>query len=327
MTPKSVGVIIPAFNVASCIKVAIDSALSQTLAPREIIVVDDASTDETPSIVAEIAQDHSSVRLIRLPTNRGAAAARNAGLNNCSSDWIALLDADDRYLPHRLEYLVTAAEQAGLDMAADNFYKYDVVADQMVDVAIPSEMVGACMQLDRYDFVRNCMTNMGGAVDLGLLKPILRRGFVEQWRLRYPDNIRHGEDFVFYLTALVHRAKFAVFPEPHYVYTQRLGTLSGKHSGLTRTRVDLSEIEAESRKLATSQLANGDPELAELLNARADRLRAARKFFAFRTAVTEGDWMQAARRALADKEVRSSASEALEFKLRKHWRNLLHPTR
>ncbi len=327
MTPKSVGVIIPAFNVASCIRIAIDSALSQTLAPREIIVVDDASTDETPSIVADLAARHQSVRLVRLPANRGAAAARNAGLDNCSSDWIAILDADDRYLPGRLEYLVTAAEEARLDMAADNFYKYDVVANQIVDVAIPPEMIGTCMQLDRYEFVRNCMTNMGGAVDLGLLKPILRRSFIEQWRLRYPADSRHGEDFIFYLTALVHQAKFAVFPEPHYIYTQRLGTLSGKHSGLTRTMVDLSEIEAESRKIAASQLTNGDPELAQLLNARADRLRAAKKFFAFRTAVTEGDWMQAARRALADKEVRSSASEALEHKLRKHWRNLLHPSR
>ncbi len=326
MMSKSISVIIPAFNVASCISTAIHSALSQSLAPLEIIVVDDASTDATASIVAAIARAHKSVRLLHMPLNRGAAAARNVGLDHCSSDWIAILDSDDRYLPQRLEYLVAAAEEAQLDMAADNFYYYDASAKQIVGVALPPGMIGACLPLDRYDFVRNCMTNMAGAVDLGLLKPILRRSFVERFSLRYLDDIRHGEDFIFYLTALVHGAKFAVFPEPHYVYTQRWGSVSGRHSALTRTRVDLSEIEAESRRIASSRLTENDPELAGLLNLRADRIRAAKKFFAFRTAVTEGHWIQAAHHAFADREVRSCASEALEYKLRKRWRSLLNPS-
>lgn len=113
MMSKSVSVIIPAFNVASCISTAIHSALSQSLAPLEIIVVDDASTDDTASIVADIARDHRTVRLIQMPLNRGAAAARNVGLENCSSDWIAILDSDDRYLPQRLAYLVAAAGRSG----------------------------------------------------------------------------------------------------------------------------------------------------------------------------------------------------------------------
>ena len=327
MMPKTVAVIIPAFNVASCISAAIHSALSQSIAPREIIVVDDASTDDTASIVANLAREHKSIRLIQMPVNKGAAAARNVGLNNCSSDWIAVLDSDDRYLPHRLEYLVTAAEDSQLDLAADNFYKYDAFANQIVGVAIPSQMVGTSLLLDRYDFVRNCMTSMAGAVDLGLLKPIMRRSFVERFALRYREDIRHGEDFIFYLTALVYRGKFALFPEPHYVYTQRLGSVSGKHSALTRTRVDLIEIETESRKIAASHLTESDPQLAQLLNLRADRLRAAKKFFAFRTALTEGHWIKATHQALADKEVRSCASQALEHKLKKRWRGLLDANR
>lgn len=325
--PKSISVIIPAFNVAGCISTAIHSALSQSLAPVEIIVVDDASTDDTAAVVADIARDHPSVRLIQMPLNRGAATARNMGLESCSSEWVAILDSDDRYLPQRLEYLVAAAEEAQLDLAADNFYNYDVVANKIVGIAIPPETIGACLTLDRYSFVRNCMTNMAGAVDLGLLKPILRRSFVEAARLRYPEDIRHGEDFIFYLTALVHRAKFAVFPEAHYVYTQRLGSVSGKHSSLTRTKVDLSEVEAESRRIAASQLVDNDPQLAQLLNLRGDRMRAAKKFFAFRTAVTEGQWIQAACRVFADNEVRRCASQALEYKFKKRWRNLLHPGR
>lgn len=322
MMPKSVSVIIPAFNVATCIGTAIHSALSQSLTPREIIVVDDASTDDTSSIVAEIARVHKIVRLMQMPFNRGAAAARNVGLKNCSSEWIAILDSDDRYLPRRLEYLVAAAEEAQLDLAADNYYNYDVCADRIIDVAIPAAMIGTSLPLDRYDFVRHCMTNMAGAVDFGLLKPVLRRSFVERIGLRYREDIRHGEDFIFYLTALAHRAKFALFPEPHYVYTQRLGSLSGRHSSLTRTRVDLSEIEMESRKFAASRLTENDPQLSHLLMLRADRIRSAKKFFAFRTAVSERHWVQAVRRAIADKDVRNCVTEALEHKFKKRWRGL-----
>ncbi len=321
MTSKTVSVIIPAFNVASCISTAIHSALSQTLRPVEIIVVDDASTDDTASIVETIAIEHHTVRLIKMSVNRGAAAARNVGLNNCSADWIAILDSDDRYLPHRLEYLVAVAEEAQLDLAADNFYNYDVFANQIVNTGLPQGWVGLSLTLDRYEYVRNCMTNMAGAIDLGLLKPILRQSFVERYRLRYREDIRHGEDFFFYLAALVNEAKFAVFPEPHYVYTQRLGSVSGKHSTLTRTRVDLSEIELASRKLAASDLAQNDPMLSTLLTLRADRLRAAKKFFAFRTSVTEGHWFQAAQYLLSDMEVRSCAWQAFKHKLRQHGRS------
>lgn len=313
--PKSVSVIIPAFNVASCISTAIHSALSQSTPPLEIIVIDDASTDDTASIVDDIARVHKSVRMIQMPINQGAAAARNVGLDNCSSEWIALLDSDDRYLPHRLEYLTTTAESAQLDFAADNFYNYDVFANQVVGVAIPKKKIGTRLLLDRYDFVRNCMTNMAGAVDLGLLKPIMRRNFIQRFGLRYRDDIRHGEDFFFYLAALVNGAKFAVFPEPHYIYTQRLGSISGRHSAFTRTRVDLSEIEIETRRIAESQLTENDSLLAALLLSRADRLRAARNFYVFRAAVTEGEWIRAARHLLEDKETQNCALQSLKYKI------------
>jgi succinoglycan biosynthesis protein ExoO len=322
MTQTSVSVLIPAFNVAYCIGTAIESALAQSLPPTEIIVVDDASTDGTADVVTAIAKNHPTVKLIRKSVNEGVAAARNTGIEAATADWIAILDADDRYLPDRLKYLVGAAEEKQLDFAADSFYNYDSHADKIVGVAIPPSLIGASLDLDRYDFVRNCMTSMAGAVDFGLLKPIVRRSFLESTGVRYQRDVRHGEDFIFYLTALVHRARFSVFPEAHYVYTQRLGSVSRKHSSLTRTRVDLSEVEAESRRLASSELTANDPKLAELLTQRADRTKVARKFFQFRDALRERRFIEAARRILADGEVRSCAAEAIQAKLKRDFRSL-----
>ena len=101
MTPKSqpdISVIIPAFNRAHTLPKALDSVLSQTLKPREIIVVDDGSTDETNAVLANypglciISQD-----------NRGVSAARNLGIEKAGGEWLAFLDSDDEWLKEKLE--------------------------------------------------------------------------------------------------------------------------------------------------------------------------------------------------------------------------------
>ena len=92
-------VIIPAYNRAHLISRAIDSALSQTYKPLEIIVVDDGSTDDTKKVLAKYS---SKVKVI-YQQNKGVSAARNIGIMNSIGKWIALLDSDDEWLPDKLE--------------------------------------------------------------------------------------------------------------------------------------------------------------------------------------------------------------------------------
>ena len=100
----SVSVIIPAYNSASTIIRALQSVTAQTLAPQEITVVDDASTDTTRSLVATFASSSSiPVRVITQTTNSGPSAARNAGWDAATSDYIAFLDADDQWHPRKIE--------------------------------------------------------------------------------------------------------------------------------------------------------------------------------------------------------------------------------
>ena len=95
-----ISVIIPAYNAEPYIRAAIESCLSQTYPPCEIIVVDDASTDGTAAVAESFP---APVRVIRLPENTGVAAARNRGVRASTGDWIAFLDADDWFLPEKLE--------------------------------------------------------------------------------------------------------------------------------------------------------------------------------------------------------------------------------
>ncbi len=93
-------VIVPAYNAAMTLKRALDSALTQTLPPAEVIVVDDGSPDRE-DIASITAGCIGPIRLIQ-QANAGPAAARNTGIIASSSSWIAFLDADDSWLPDKM---------------------------------------------------------------------------------------------------------------------------------------------------------------------------------------------------------------------------------
>jgi glycosyltransferase involved in cell wall biosynthesis len=95
---SSVSIVITTYNRPQFLKRAVQSAL-QAGPDLEVIVVDDCSTDETPDVCAELAD----VRYIRLTTNQGLAHARNVGVAESSSEFIAFLDDDDLRLPDSLE--------------------------------------------------------------------------------------------------------------------------------------------------------------------------------------------------------------------------------
>lgn len=96
---KTISVVIPTYNYGRFIREAIDSALSQTYPPLEVIVVDDGSTDDTPQVLASYGD---RIRAIR-QENQGVGAARNAGIAAARGEYIAFLDSDDILKPTKLE--------------------------------------------------------------------------------------------------------------------------------------------------------------------------------------------------------------------------------
>lgn len=98
-------VAIAAHNAAATVAEAVDSALTQTRPPLEVIVVDDGSADDTAGALEPY---RGRVVYVRTPQG-GAAAARNAALERARGDFLAILDADDAYLPERLEALTELA--------------------------------------------------------------------------------------------------------------------------------------------------------------------------------------------------------------------------
>jgi len=95
------------------VRLAVESVLRQTHGALEVIVVDDASTDATASVVE--AMEDPRLHLVRHETNRGGAAARNTGARAARHDWIAFQDSDDEWLPRKLELQLAALRRLGPD--------------------------------------------------------------------------------------------------------------------------------------------------------------------------------------------------------------------
>ena len=99
-----VSIITAAYNCESTISETIKSVIRQTYTNWEMLIVDDFSTDNTTTVINEFVQKDPRIKLIQLKNNSGTATARNTAINNASGKYIALLDADDLWKPHKLEH-------------------------------------------------------------------------------------------------------------------------------------------------------------------------------------------------------------------------------
>ncbi len=137
----NVSVVIPAHNAAPYLADAIESVLAQTVAPADLLVIDDGSTDETGA-VAEGFGDR--VQLHR-QKQAGAGAARNRGIELASGDALAFLDADDVWMPRKLELQLGAfASDGSLELVFGNvehFFSPDLGAERQKVLRMPAGLL------------------------------------------------------------------------------------------------------------------------------------------------------------------------------------------
>lgn len=121
-----VSIIMPAYNAEKTIEVALKSLIVQTYPYWECIVVDDGSADSTSRIVESIANIDSRVKLFKHITNKGRSAARQNALNNCTGDYVAMLDSDDFYMHNKLEKQVSVLQKyPDVDFVSSMMFRFN----------------------------------------------------------------------------------------------------------------------------------------------------------------------------------------------------------
>jgi glycosyltransferase involved in cell wall biosynthesis len=222
-------VIIPAFNAADFITAAYQSIVEQTIGDWEVIFVNDGSQDDTLAVVRSLLAADKRIKVIDLPSNSGPACARNAALAMAEGDWIALLDADDRYSPDRLEVLIRAGERTGADIVLDNQYVTDPILQNVAFLAFEPRREEV-VTLEFSDFLRNIQSD--AFFDFGYLKPIIRRRWLMANNIEYSETLRVGEDLMLLFECYSRRAKVVLLSTPYYhYYFQSSGSIQVRSSG------------------------------------------------------------------------------------------------
>ncbi|NEQ54987.1 MAG: glycosyltransferase, partial [Leptolyngbya sp. SIO3F4] len=210
-----ISVIIPAYNSAKTIQVSIDSVLSQTFSDFELIVIDDGSTDKTLELVKSIKDPR--LKLFSFE-NAGAATARNRGIANAKSDFIAFLDADDVWLPEKLVDQLAAFEH---DPSAGLVYSWSDYINANGDfLCVGKRVITSGNTEDTYakllvsNFLENGSTPL---VRMDVLKDI--GGFDE--------SLKSSQDLDLYLK-IATKYRFVTVPKVQVKYRVTPGSITSK---------------------------------------------------------------------------------------------------
>lgn len=230
MNKTMVSVIVPSYNVASSVARCLDSVYGQTYGDLEVIAVNDGSTDDTLQVLSEYRRNHGSLILID-QSNQGLSAARNAGIDAATGEYIFFLDSDDYLGPEEIELLANAMSE-DVDMVVGGMTYVDADGNILRTVCDP-----AC-RLDELGYWDRVYGNPNGnsveyIVSWGKL---YRAGLFK--RARFAPGKIHEDEFM-----LHHIVKqcggMAIVPVSKLYYVQNNASIT--HRPSARSKLDIVE--------------------------------------------------------------------------------------
>lgn len=178
-----VSIIMPTYNAASNVAESIESILAQTLSDWELIISDDCSTDETVNIVNGYTEQFDNIKLITSNKNQGSAIARNTAVDESSGRYIAFLDADDLWLPNKLERQLNFMIKFDIGLSNTSYQKFDASGNRGV--------VRSCEKVNYTDLLKSnsigCLTVMYDTQKIGK---------------NHMPNLRRKQDYALWLELL-----------------------------------------------------------------------------------------------------------------------------
>ena len=225
--PARVSVIIPTHNRAELLRQAIASVLGQSFQDFEIVIVDDASTDDTLGATASF--NDVRIRYFRNPQNRGESASRNAGLARANGDYIAFLDDDDVWLPRKLEAQVNLLDRSPAEVGGVycGYHRVDRETGAIIATTLPERRGAIYADMRGQNWVGSPST------------VLLRRECFKKAGL-FDEKLKFGPDYDMWIR-ISRFYRFEIVKEPLVRYTVHANRLSAD----MRTILDGKEAQLE----------------------------------------------------------------------------------
>jgi glycosyltransferase involved in cell wall biosynthesis len=213
-----VSVIIPVYNTEKYLVSCVDSILHQADVSLEIILVDDGSTDASPSICDDYAQKYDNIHTLHIQ-NSGPATAKNEGLKLAQGNYIALTDSDDRMEPLMLHKMVSAGYEHDADIVCCNYKQIDEQGNVSHLNSTNQQYVlnheeGLIHFFSKDKIYSQCWTKL------------YKHQMLSDNHIENDPGLRTDEDFIFNIRAFVHAKTTVIVDEPLYEYTHREGSLA-----------------------------------------------------------------------------------------------------
>lgn len=191
----------PAYNAAGTIVRSIESVLAQSLTDLELIVIDDCSSDDTRAITSRFCAQDARVKYQCQPANGGVAAARNAGMDRATGEFIAFLDSDDWWHPRKLELQIAQMRQSGERVSYASYQRIAEDGRLLSTVSPPARLTHA--QMLRSNFIGNLTGAFARSLGTLRFQRIGHEDYVfwlQAIKLAGSAiRIEHGEPLAFYL--------------------------------------------------------------------------------------------------------------------------------
>lgn len=227
MNGKTVSIIVPVYNCEKYIKKCLESALGQTYANIEIIVIDDGSTDQSLDIIYHTARGRSNVQIIH-QENQGVSTARNRGLENAVGEYITFLDGDDYLGESYIENLVRAIEQNNSDLVICGYQKVDTKGT-CLSKTVPGQYIPFDHEEWAYRITASCSR-------------LYRKDVWDKYHISFESGVR-GEDVPISLFFNKVCRNIVVIPTAEYYYVQHSESVTHNFRGLRNLQLPYRSIE------------------------------------------------------------------------------------
>ena len=240
MQPK-VSVIIPVYNCEAFLPQCIDSLCAQTLSEIEMIFVCDASPDHSLSILRQAEKADSRIRVIAFEENRGVSAARNAGLDAASGEFVIFCDSDDWVEPPMYEQLYGMAKEHEADIAFCRVFKDYAHKTENVPLGFETGARFDAAAI-RETLIPAMLSKETDSDELPLSgytpRNLFRREIACAHRFR--EEIRYAEDLLYIVECMLDAAAAVAVDEAYYHYRFHSGSVTKRYSAHVPRSHDLS---------------------------------------------------------------------------------------